>query len=116
MMDFTFTSQLHYLVHQADGEQVAHCLDLDLVGSGPTVEQAVDQLNDLVRTIVVFCIVQGKHDVSAHCGRAPQKYWDMFQHALNDKEPIFRTLDVGGNVAPVNVMECHFTYVLAIAA
>lgn len=40
----------------------------------------------------------------------------MFEQALSNADPIFKTLDVGSNVAPVNVLECHFTYVLAIAA
>ena len=115
-MDFTFTSQLHYLVHQVDGEFVAHCLDLDLVGTGSSVEEAVEQLNDSVRIVVYFCMKSGQTDVSSRCQRAPQKYWDMFSQALDERNPIIKTVDIASELAPVNVMECHFTYCLAIAA
>jgi hypothetical protein len=115
-MDFTFASQLHYLVHQVDGEYVAHCLDLDLVGSGSDIDGAVNQLNDAVRAVVFFCMKRGAKDVSAHCHRAPSEYWEKFREALGDHEPVFKTLDVAPEVAPVNVMECHFTYCLAVAA
>lgn len=116
-MDFTFTSQLHYLVHQVDGEEghVAHCLDLDLVGSGNSVDDAVNQLNDLVRGVVYYCIKAGVRDTSMHCSRAPQSYWDMFQEACDANECSFKTLDVNPDISPVNIMECHFTYNLAIA-
>lgn len=115
-MDFTFSSQLHYLVHQVEGEYVAHCLDLDLVGSGHTVDDAVDQLNDTVRAVVYFCMKSGAPDTSAHCQKAPAEYWEMFRQALDEREPIIKTVDVASEVAPVTVMECHFTYQLAIVS
>jgi hypothetical protein len=114
MTDFTFTSQLHYLVHQVDGEYVAHCLDLDLVGSGPDLDGAVYQLNDAVRAVVSLCLKNNASNVSAVCQRAPQEYWDKFEQALDEKEPIIKTVEVSSEVAPVTVMECHFTYQLAI--
>jgi hypothetical protein len=118
MMDFTFTNQLHYLVHQVDGESgyVAHCLDLDLVGSGDDVEAAVSQLNDIVRTVVFFCLKARKSDPSSHCSKAPHEYWEMFKCAEQENGSTVRTLDVAPELAPVSVMECHFTYCLAIAA
>jgi hypothetical protein len=116
MMDFTFTSQLHYLVHEVDGEQVAHCLDLDLVGSGPDLDSAVYQLNDAVRAVVYFCMKSGAANTSGRCQRAPQEYWDMFSQALDEKEPIIKTVEIASEVAPVTVMECHFTYQLAVVA
>lgn len=115
-MDFTFTSQLHYLVHQVDGEYVAHCLDLDLVGSGPDVDAAVEQLNDAVRAVVYFCMKSGARDTSNRCQEAPREYWDLFRQALDNREPVFKTVDVASEIAPVTVMECHFTYQLAIVA
>lgn len=116
MMDFTFTSQLHYLVHQVDGEHVAHCLDLDLVGSGNSVGSAVEQLNDAVRAVVYLCMVKGTSSVKGYCSRAPEEYWEMFRRALDDHDPVIHSLNVGGNIPPVTVMECNFTYVLAVAA
>jgi hypothetical protein len=116
MMNFTFTNQLHYLVNKVDGEHVAHCLDLDLVGSGADVDSAVEQLNDAVRAIVYFCMKSGAQDTSAHCQKAPKEYWEMFNQALDDRAPVFKTVDVASEIAPVTVMECHFIYQLAIAA
>ncbi len=108
-MDFTFTTQLHYLVHSADDEYVAHCLDLDLVGSGDTVESAVSQLNTVVRAVVFFCLKAGIADTSDHCVKAPQEYWDMFNDAEQENGSTVRTLDVAPEVAPVSAMQCHFT-------
>ncbi|HEY1649973.1 MAG TPA: hypothetical protein VGF96_18460 [Terracidiphilus sp.] len=115
-MDFTFTSQLHYLVHQSDGEYVAHCLDLDLVGTGSSVDDAVEELNDAVRTVVYFCIKSNAPNASSCCHPAPQEYWDMFRRAFDENNPIIKTVDIAPELAPVNVMECHLTYCLAIAA
>jgi hypothetical protein len=117
-MDFTFTTQLHYLVHQVEGESefVAHCLDMDLVGTGKDVNQAVAQLNGLVRAVVFYCLKAGIKDTSAHCSKAPRNYWDMFKCAQNEHGSEIRTLDVAPELAPISVIECHFTYCLAIAA
>ena len=116
MMDFTFTSQLHYLVHRVEGEYVAHCLDLDLVGSGSDIDGAVYQLNDAVRAVVYFCMKSGAANTSAQCQKAPQEYWEMFDQALDEKEPVIKTVEVSPMASPVTVMECHFTYQMAVVA
>lgn len=115
-MDFTFTTQLHYLVHQADGEYVAHCLDLDFVGTGKNLDDAVNELNNAVRALVYFCIKSGVPDVSHHCQAAPDEYWERFRLALDGSSPIIKTVEVAPEIAPVTVMECHFTYCMAVAA
>lgn len=115
-MEFTFSKQLHYLIHSADGEQVAHCLDLDLVGSGETAEQAIEELNSAVRALVIFAIKTQTFDVDSLGKQAPEKYWDMFEEAKQTSGVKTETLDVSPEIAPVSVQQCHFTYCLAYAA
>lgn len=114
-MDFTFSTQLHYLIHSVDGECVAHCLDMDLVGSGENEEQAIAQLNTAVRALVYFAIKSKVFDILTLCKSAPSRYWEMFQEA-RQRGIRTRTLEISPEIAPVTVSECHFTYVLAVAA
>jgi hypothetical protein len=115
-MDFTFAKQLHYLIHHVDGEYVAHCLDMDLIGSGDTKENAVQQLNTAVRALVFFALRTDNFDIGRLCGRAPEDYWGKFDEAKRTSGTTTRTLDILPEVAPVTVKQCHFTYCLAVAA
>jgi|SRR5215467_15032868 len=112
-MEFTFTKQLYYLIHKADGEQVAHCLDLDLVGSGETNEEAITELNMAVRALLFFAVKTQTFDIDGICTRAPERYWEMFEDAKHESGVTTQTLDVSPEVAPVTVRQCHFTYCLA---
>ncbi len=114
-MEFTFTKQLHYLIHEADNEQVAHCLDLDLVGSGKDDAEAIAELNSAVRALVFFAVKTQTFDIDGICKRAPEKYWEMFEEAKNTSGVKTHTLEVSPEVAPVTVKECNFTYCLAYA-
>ena len=114
-MEFTFSKQLHYLIHSIDGEQVAHCLDLDLVGSGETNEEAIAELNCAVRALVFFAVKTQTSDIESVCKRAPDRYWDMFEEAKHTSGVQTHTLDVAPEIAPVTVEQCHFTYCLAYA-
>jgi hypothetical protein len=114
-MDFTFTTQLHYLIHNVDGEDVAHCLDLDLVGSGNTADEAIDELNTAVCALVFFAVKTKTYDVLSFCKKAPVRYWDLFEEAKLSGVEV-RTLEVSPELAPVAVSQCHFTYCLAVAA
>ena len=115
-MEFTFSKQLHYLIHTSDGEQVAHCLDMDLVGSGATNEEAIAELNSAVRALVFFAVKTKTFDIESICKRAPQDYWAMFEEAKHSTGVETCTLDVSPEIAPVTVQQCHFTYCLAYAA
>jgi hypothetical protein len=108
-MDFTFSTQLHYLVHFADGEYVAHCLDMDLVGSGKNEEEAVDSLNNAVRSLVYFAIKSKVFEVLSLCKNAPARYWDMFEEAKLRSGIKMRKLQVNPEIAPVTVKECHWS-------
>jgi hypothetical protein len=115
-MQFTFSKELHYLLHRADGEQVAHCLDMDLVGSGSTEDEAIDELNNAVRALVFFAVQTKTFDIGSLCKRAPREYWTMFEDAKEASGTETRTLEVSPEIAPVTVEQCNFTYCLAVAA
>lgn len=115
-MEFTFSKQLHYLIHEADGEQVAHCLDMDLVGSGKTNDEAIAELNSSVQALVFFAVKTQTFDIDSICRRAPDRYWDMFEEAKEANGFETHTLEVSPEVAPVIVQQCNFTCCLAYAA
>ena len=115
-MDFTFSEQLHYLIHVVDGEYVAHCLDMDLVGTGTSEEEAIEELNTAVRSLVLFAIKGKVLNILSLCKRAPQRYWDRFEEAKAKSGVVMRTLEVSPDLSPVTVKECYLTYCLAVAA
>lgn len=115
-MEFTFTTELHYLIHHVDGEFVAHCLDLDLVGSGNEKQEAIDELNTAVRALVYFAVKTDTFDIQALSKRAPKEYWTLFDEAKSTSGTESGTLEVGAELAPVSVKLCHFTYCMAVAA
>jgi hypothetical protein len=115
-MEFTFAKQLNYLIHQADGEHVAHCLDMDLVGSGESKEAAIAQLNLAVRGVVFFALATKTLDILSLSGRAPDRYWECFDEAKRVSGSEVRTLDIAPEISPVAVRQCHLTYCLAEAA
>jgi len=113
-MDFTFSPQLHYLIHVVDDEYVAHCLDFDLVGSGASVEDAVCELNTAVRSFILFIVKMA--EVVPTIKAAPQRYWAMFKEAEKQGNTQLHTLEISPELAPFLVNQCHFTYCLAMAA
>jgi hypothetical protein len=116
-MDFTFSTQLHYLIHFVDEEYVAHCLDMDLVGTGDSIDDAIDELNSTVRSIVYFAVKSEVFDILSLTKSAPERYWELFEGAKKKTGVQTRTLDVGSDLEPVTVKQCrHFTYCLAVAA
>ena len=115
-MDFTFTTQLHYLIHIVDGEYVAHCLDMDLVGVGDSQEDAVCALNTAVQTFVYFAIKTQSINALNNCKPAPTRYWDLFETAKEKSGVVTHTLEVSPELSPVEVTQCHLTYCLAVAA
>jgi hypothetical protein len=112
-MEFTFAKQLNYLIHQADNEHVAHCLDMDLVGSGETKEAAIAQLNFAVKSLVFFALKTNTLDICSLAGRAPDRYWECFNEAKRVSGSEVHTLDISPEISPVSVRQCHLTYCLA---
>jgi hypothetical protein len=115
MMEFTFSKQLNYLVHVVDNEYVAHCLDMDLIGTGETEDEAIAELNATVRAQVLFAIKSNVFDILGLSQKAPKRYWDLFSEASKAGTRL-RTLEINPAMAPVTVQECNLTYCLAVAA
>ena len=67
---------LHYLESFAHEEYVRHCLDLDLVASGPDAETAERRLDAVVRAHVEQAIGSGNYALLNT--PAPMEYWDRF--------------------------------------
>jgi hypothetical protein len=78
---FKFKTQLHYLIHVVDGEYVAHCLDADLVGTGKTRDEAIEEVNIAVRALAAFAIAARVFDIMSLCKPAPERYWEKFELA-----------------------------------
>lgn len=104
-MNFTFTTQLHYLIHVVEGKYVAHCLDADLVGTGETREDAIDELNTAVRMLAFFGIEAQVFDIMSLCKQAPERYWEKFDRAKQAHGAAEYTLDVCSQVDPVKVKQ-----------
>jgi len=111
-MELTIGDQLNYLVHEVDGDKVAHCLDFDLVGIGKTNEDAIDALNTLVVSTILFALKS--ESVGAIVHAAPRRYWEMFEEASKSGTNS-STLDIP-NTKTFAVSECHYTYRWAVAA
>jgi len=67
---------LHYLFSSSEGKDVAHCLDLDLVASGKTREEATKRLTAIVKAHVELALDRGNYGSLATA--APKKYWELF--------------------------------------
>lgn len=102
-MDYTFKNQLHYLIHFVDGEHVAHCLDADLVGTGKTKEQAINELNTAVRMLAFYATSSKVFDIMSLCKQAPERYWQKFEKAKKVSGAKEYTLDVCADLPPVQI-------------
>lgn len=111
-MEFTFETELHYLVHEVEGDKVAHCLDLDVVGVGNTNEDAIDALNTAVIGLILFMV--RTDSLSAVPKKAPKSYWDMYEEA-SKLGTTKSTLEIPEGKS-LTVNECHYSYCVAVAA
>ena len=87
---------LHVLTYFQDGEWIAHVLEMDLIGSGKTIDQAESELAEAIDAQMTFCI---QHDVDPF-RPAPEKYfkkWDELQKGFS------RSM-VSSNVQSLNEM------------
>lgn len=94
-----FLTALHYLFSHSGGRIIAHCLDLDLVTSGDSIEQAENRLNAVVLAQIATCYSSGNFGQLSF--QAPTEYW----RALSDAKELTRThleVEVPPIVLPVN--------------
>jgi hypothetical protein len=69
-------SSLSYLFTESEGMTVAHCLDLDLVATGPNRDVAELRLDTLVRAQVKTIVTRLTFaDLNF---KAPEEYWERF--------------------------------------
>ncbi len=67
---------LHYLLSQSEGKHVAHCLDLDLVATAGSREQAAAKLDRLVKATIE--LAPGTQQFANLATRAPQSFWNDY--------------------------------------
>ena len=104
-MDFTFKTQLHYLIHVVGGDYVAHCLDADLVGTGKSRKEAIEELNVAVRMLALYAISSNVFDNTSLCKQAPERYWQQFEQAKLASGTEEHALDVCPELPSVNVQQ-----------
>ena len=67
---------LHYLLSQSNGKHVAHCLDLDIVATATTRQEAAEKLDTLVKA--TFELALGTREYASLVTKAPQNFWNEF--------------------------------------
>ena len=75
------TLHLRVLGYKEDSEWCALCLEMDLVGYGPTFDDAMDDLEKYINNQFTFAMQM--NDLSLLEFSADQEYHDRFSHALN---------------------------------
>ncbi len=73
------TIKLDVVFYREDNQFVAHCLQLDIVTSANTMEQARCDIEDLIKAHVEYTIENDNWDYFYH--RAPDKYWALKDNA-----------------------------------
>jgi len=86
---------LHYLFSDSHGKTIAHCLDLDLVVTGASLEEADTRLDGLVRSHVEMSLQTG--NLANLATPAPSSYWKKFAEGI--------PLDFGSNTLELSVPE-----------
>jgi hypothetical protein len=97
---------VHYLLYERDDNHVAHCLDLDVVAVGSSIEEASQKLDFLVKAHIEYALKEGREDALRI--QAPTDFWRQFFSGKNlDLEP--RTIHIqvpeGGQVVPRKACE-----------
>lgn len=85
--------QLDVLLYRQGGRCTAHCLQLDLVECGRTVQAALSDVLDVIRAHIEWAI---EHDNMEHLFHpAPAEYWKMFLTARRIGARTFRLRPFG---------------------
>lgn len=71
---------LHILIYKEENLYVAHCLELDIVGSGTTQENALKEMRELVVAQITFHFEHKIEDKLFH--PAPAEYWNKWLRAV----------------------------------
>ncbi len=89
MNTHVYDFQIRALLTKEDGEFVAHALEMDLVGYGPTEKEALTSLSGMIEAQISFAAQQG--DDSLIHFPAPQEFVTRWEtaHAAALKREIF---------------------------
>jgi hypothetical protein len=74
------TRVLHYLQSYSENQYVGHCLDLDLVATGPDQETAALRLDALVKAQIEWAL--GAGGLALVDNPAPMEYWGRFLNGV----------------------------------
>ncbi len=81
MTETKWLTAIHYLFTESNGKIVAHCLDLDIISSGSTREEAQEKLNACVKQQIMSCYQEKNY--SQLVFQAPDSYWREFDEAVD---------------------------------
>lgn len=72
-------ANLSCLTYKDGSYFIAHCLEFDLVAQGNSIEEARNNLAEVISEHIKFAIEKDVEDKSLF-HPAPQEYWDIFQN------------------------------------
>ena len=108
-----FSISLRVLLWEADGEVYAHALEVDLLGSGPTEQAALDDLLQALDTQVSFAALHNDKRSIPH--PAPQEDFDRWEELHREslpglprsKKTTYRAVVVAWNEQPDEVSQAQ---------
>jgi predicted RNase H-like HicB family nuclease len=90
----SITYKVSVLVTETDdlrGEWVAHCLDLDLISQGSSLDDALEAIRKAVETALQDDLACGREP--ADRPRAPDRYWEVFGETVERGQPMEQVID-----------------------
>jgi hypothetical protein len=78
------------LIKKTDGEYLAHCLELDLVTTAPTLEQVKEDVADVIASQVDYAFNNDNLDYLYH--PAPPEVWAEFFACRGSSEDVKRSI------------------------
>ncbi|MDO8136767.1 MAG: hypothetical protein Q6354_03920 [Candidatus Brocadiales bacterium] len=81
---------LRILIYREEGNWVAHCLELDIVGAGGTPEKAFNLMSELVEDHISFCFENKIEDKLFN--PAPPEYWYRWLKSIPYRIPEYHPL------------------------
>ncbi|OHB93575.1 MAG: hypothetical protein A3E19_04895 [Planctomycetes bacterium RIFCSPHIGHO2_12_FULL_52_36] len=70
---------LRVVIYKEDDDYIAHCLEMDIMGTGGTLEIAIEEMKRLVEAQISYCF--DKHIEDTLLSPAPPEYWRRLLHA-----------------------------------
>lgn len=70
---------LRVIIYKEDNDFVAHCLEMDIMGTGGNPGIAIEEMKRLVEAQIFYCV--DKHIEDTIINPAPPEYWRRLLHA-----------------------------------